>query len=176
MERGPGSRERGLGTNEGKLTMNIIVLHGPNLNLLGHREPAVYGTMTLNEINKAVEHKAQDLGMQVRLLQSNHEGVLIDTLHESQGWAHGILINPGGLTHTSVALRDAITALGIPAVEIHLSNIYARESFRRTSITAGACVGLISGFGAYSYVLGLSALHELVKGVGRKTGLIHYGE
>ncbi len=141
---------------------SILLLHGPNLNLLGTREPDVYGALTLAEIDARIQTAGAQIGLEVRSQQSNHEGTLIDSLHEARNWASGVIFNPGGYTHTSVALRDAIAAIGIPVVEVHLSNVYAREEFRHTSLISPVCKGKISGFGWHSYWLGLMALKEIL--------------
>ena len=143
--------------------LNVLVLHGPNLNLLGTREPDVYGTDTLADIDSQLTALAEELKIVVRIKQSNSEEMLIEELHSSREWANGVLFNPGAFTHTSVALRDAIAAIDIPVVEIHLSNIHARESFRRESLLAPVCLGSISGFGSQSYMLGLQALKTHMK-------------
>jgi 3-dehydroquinate dehydratase II len=137
---------------------NIVVLHGPNLNLLGSREPEVYGKTTLAEIDAGLVAFARTRGAELRCYQSNHEGGLIDRIHEARGWAHGLIVNAGGLTHTSVALRDALAGVSLPAVEVHLSNIFAREEFRHRSLISGVCIAVVSGFGADSYRLGLDGL------------------
>ncbi|MCW9679658.1 type II 3-dehydroquinate dehydratase [Dolichospermum planctonicum UHCC 0167] len=138
--------------------LSILVLHGPNLNLLGLREPGIYGSLTLVEINRLLNSKAMELQTQILPVQSNHEGVLVDAIHGALGYHQGIVINAGAYTHTSVALRDAIAAVNLPTVEVHLSNIYGREDFRHHSYIAPVVIGQISGFGAQSYLLGLQAL------------------
>ena len=138
--------------------MRFLVVHGPNLNLLGSREPEIYGSTTLVEIDAMLTKMAAEQGHDVVTFQSNHEGELIDKLQEATSGFDGVLLNPGGFTHTSVALRDAVQALPVPVVECHLSNIYAREEFRQHSMITGVAKGIVSGFGVTSYLLGLQAL------------------
>lgn len=141
----------------------ILLLHGPNLNLLGRREPSVYGTLTLDEVNQRVLGAAASLEAEVSPLQSNHEGLLIDAVHDARTWADGILINPGALTHTSYALRDAFSSVALPSVEVHLSNIHAREEFRHRSLLAPVMKGMICGLGWRGYVHALQILVETIR-------------
>ena len=144
--------------NQALESFKILVLHGPNLNLLGTREPGIYGSVTLEEIDYLLKDEADQLGVVLCMKQSNHEGILVDAIHEARLECQGILVNAGAYTHTSVAVRDALAAVGLPTVEVHLSNIYQRESFRHHSFIAPVAIGQISGFGAESYRLGLNAL------------------
>ena len=146
--------------------MRILVVNGPNLNLLGTREPHVYGATTLSEIESSLEKVAADLGVQADFFQSNHEGALIDAIQGAAGRYQGILLNPGAYTHTSLALRDCLSAVALPVVEVHLSNLHRREPFRRRSFTAEAAVGVVQGFGPLSYDLGLRALVRILTGAG----------
>ncbi len=136
----------------------VLVLHGPNLNLLGEREPQFYGSLTLVEINQRLLEAGQELGLEVRPFQSNNEGALIDALQQARQWAAGAVFNPGAYTHYSYALRDVIAAIPIPVIEVHLSNIFSREEFRQKSVLSPVCKGLISGFGWRSYLLALQYL------------------
>jgi 3-dehydroquinate dehydratase-2 len=138
--------------------MRVLVLHGPNLNLLGHREPHLYGSDTLVAIDARLRTLAAELSVTLETYQSNVEGELVTRIQQAFGTAEGIVLNPAAYTHTSIALRDALAAVGLPAVEVHLSNVHAREEFRHRSLTAGVCVGVVAGFGAESYLLGLRAL------------------
>jgi 3-dehydroquinate dehydratase II len=142
--------------------MRVLVVHGPNLNLLGEREPQVYGTQTLVEVNEAIVNGAESLGVEVVCEQYNAEGAIIDALHAARKGYSGVVINPGAYAHYSYAIHDAIAAIGIPVIEVHLSNIAGREAFRRSSVTAAACRGVVSGFGAAGYLLALRALGEIL--------------
>lgn len=145
------------------MSYRVLILHGPNLNLLGAREPDVYGGFTLDEINRQLQDAAMERDIELRFVQSNSEGALIDAIHDASEWARGIVFNPGAYTHTSYALRDAVAAVGLPTVEVHLSNVDAREAFRRQSVIAPVCVGKIAGFGWYSYLLGLDGLVQVLE-------------
>ena len=141
----------------------ILVLHGPNLNLLGRREPEVYGKLTLPDVNAMLTAKAAELDLEIEFLQTNHEGVLVDAIQSAEGCYGCIIINPAAFTHYSVAVRDALAGISVPAIEVHLSNIYNREEFRHHSVTAPVTVGQIAGFGAQSYVLALQAARTIVE-------------
>lgn len=141
----------------------VLFINGPNLNLLGVREKNIYGSENLAGIEKMVEEEAKALGLQVEFRQSNHEGVIIDWIHECRGEFEAIVMNPGAYTHYSIAIRDAVKAVEVPCIEVHLSNIHSREEFRSKSVIAPVCVGQVSGFGGFSYILGLRAVHNLLK-------------
>lgn len=142
--------------------MRVLVIHGPNLNLLGTREPEVYGNVTLSEINERLQERAQELGIQIEAFHSNHEGEIVDKIAEAASTTDAIIINPAAYTHTSIAIRDAISAVALPTVEVHLSNTQAREKFRHTSVIAPVVTGQIAGFGADSYLLALQAVALLL--------------
>ena len=146
----------------------ILVLHGPNLNLLGRREPEVYGKLTLPDVNAMLTAKAAELDLEIEFVQTNHEGVLVDAIQSAEGCYGCIIINPAALTHYSVAVRDALAGISVPAIEVHLSNIYNREEFRHHSVTAPVTVGQIAGFGAQSYVLALQAARTIVENRSKK--------
>lgn len=142
---------------------HILVINGPNLNLLGTREVDIYGKITLAKINEMVKEKARELNCQVRIKQSNSEGEIVSFISEVRNWADALIINPAAYTHTSIAIRDAILAVGIPVIEVHLSNIYKRESFRQKSLIVGVCLGQITGFGPEGYILALEAAMNVLK-------------
>jgi len=143
--------------------INILVIHGPNLNLLGEREPELYGNLSLASINETITKKAEELGCRVKIYQSNSEGEIVNLIQNARRWAKGIIINPAAYTHTSIAIRDAILAVGIPCVEVHLSNVYKRESFRHRSFISPVSIGQICGFGPLGYILALEALVNFLK-------------
>lgn len=145
------------------MPLRVLLLQGPNLNLTGSREPDFYGRETFDEINRKIKAKAQDLGIEVKILQSNHEGDLVDAIQEARGTADGIVINAGALTHYSYAVRDALTSVRLPTVEVHLSNVYAREEFRHHSVIAPVVMGQIVGLGSLGYLLALEAICKIVE-------------
>jgi 3-dehydroquinate dehydratase-2 len=153
--------------------IKILLVHGPNLNLLGEREPEVYGKVTLAEINQRISALAKEQGAEVRIVQSNSEGGIIDAIQEARVWADGVMINPGAFTHYSLAIRDAIAAVNLPAVEVHISNVFAREEFRHRSVIAPVCIGSVCGFGQRSYELGWLGLTGFLQAQGKKGEAVH---
>jgi len=145
------------------MTIKVYVIHGPNLNLLGQREPDIYGQDTFDELNVRIKEHARSLDIETRILQSNSEGQIVDAIHEAMHWANGIVINPGAYTHYSYAIRDAIAAVRLPTIEVHLTNVHGREEWRRHSVIAPVCTGQIVGFGSNSYLLALSAARTLIE-------------
>ncbi len=143
--------------------IRLLVLHGPNLNLLGVREPEVYGKVSFDDLNRSIKQRAAEVGIEVRILQSNSEGELIDAIHDALSWADGIIINPGALTHYSYAIRDALVAVRLPCIEVHISNIHSREEWRRRSVISPVVTGQIVGFGSSGYLLALEAMRDLVE-------------
>ena len=143
--------------------MRILVLHGPNLNLLGIREPGIYGATTFDELNRMIREYARKVNVEIKIEQSNHEGALIDAIQDALNWADALVVNPGAYTHYSYAIADAIRAVKLPAIEVHLSNVQARDEWRRHSVIAPACVGQIAGFGTASYLLGIDAARATVQ-------------
>ena len=141
----------------------VAVIHGPNLNMLGLREPEIYGTTNLEMLNDDIKTKAEELNLEIEIIQSNHEGEIVDFLHQNYKNLSGVVINPGGLTHSSIVLRDALSSVRLPVIEVHISNIHRREEFRKKSITAGAAVGQITGLGVYGYLLALEGLKEVLR-------------
>ena len=154
---------RGVGPDASEARMKILLIHGPNLNLFGTREPGVYGTITLEDINTRMVAAGKELGAEVRTFQSNHEGALIDAIHDARSWASGIVINPGAYGHYSHAIRDAIGSVTLPAIEVHMSNIHAREAFRRHSVLSEVVVGMVCGLGWRSYLCGIQSLVGLLR-------------
>ncbi len=145
------------------MTIKILVIHGPNLNLLGRREPGIYGQKTLTQIDAQLQELAGKMGIELRIIQSNHEGEIVSFIGDNADWANGIIINPAAYTHTSVAIRDAIAAVGLPTVEVHLSNVFSREEFRHFSYISPVATGVICGFGAESYILALKAIFKEIE-------------